>query len=50
MKFQKLQKISKTIDIEGLTSEEVKKMQASVDSALLEKSQEEKEQKIINRF
>lgn len=42
---QKLQKISKTIDIEGLTSEEVKKMQASVDSALLEKSQEEKEQK-----
>ena len=42
---QKLQKISKTIDIEGLTSEEVKKMQASVDSELLEKSQEEKEQK-----
>ena len=42
---QKLQKISKTIDIEGLTSEEVKKMQASGDSALLEKSQEEKEQK-----
>ena len=42
---QKLQKISKTIDIEGVTSEEVKKMQASVDSALLEKSQEEKEQK-----
>ena len=40
---QKLQKIRKTIDVEGLTSEEVLKMQASIDSALLEKSQEEKE-------
>ena len=40
---QKLQKIRKTIDVEGLTSEEVLKMQASIDSALLEKYQEEKE-------
>ena len=45
---QKLQKIRKTIDVEGLTSEEVLKMQASIDSALLEKYQEEKEKSFLH--